>query len=47
MQCLVTTSKIKELAKGLPGETEESVKGLIGVWREKNKIEDLEKYPTI
>lgn len=47
MQCLVTTSKIKELAKGLPGETEESVKGLIGVWREKNKIEDLEQYPTI
>ena len=43
--CLVTTKEIRDLAKKLQGETEESVKGLVALWqKENNKF--IEEYPT-
>ena len=36
--CLVTTKEIRDLAKKLQGETEESVKGLVALWQKENNI---------
>ena len=43
--CLVTTKEIRDLAKKLQGETEESVKGLIALWQKENN-KSIEEYPT-
>lgn len=43
--CLVTTDAIRDLAKKLQGETEESIKGLVGLWQEQNN-KSIEDYPT-
>lgn len=45
MRCLVTTPKIKELAKQLQGETEQTVKGLVALWQERNN-KSMEDYPS-
>ena len=43
MGCIIITSKIKELAKNLPEESDRSVANLVGLWQQqKNKsIEDI------
>lgn len=43
--CLVTTKEIRDLAKKLQGETEESVKGLVALWQKENN-KSIEEYPT-
>lgn len=43
--CLVTTKEIRDLAKKLQGETEESVKGLVALWQTENN-KSREEYPT-
>lgn len=43
--CLVTTDAIRDLAKKLQGETEETIKGLVGLWQEQNN-KSIEDYPT-
>lgn len=45
MSCLITTPEIRELTKSLVGETEESVKGLVQIWQERNN-RSVEEYPT-
>ncbi len=45
MSCLITDPEIRELTKKLVGETIESVKGLIGIWQERNN-KSLDEYPT-
>lgn len=45
MSCLITTPEIRELTKSLVGETEESVKGLVQIWQERNN-RSIEEYPT-
>ena len=44
--CLVTTKEIRDLAKKLQGETEESVKGLVALWQKENN-KSIEEYPTV
>lgn len=39
------TPEIRELAKKFPGETEESVKNLVGLWQEK-RHKSLDTYPS-
>ena len=43
--CLVTTKEIRDLAKKLQDETEESVKGLVALWQKENN-KSIEEYPT-
>ena len=43
--CLITTKEIRDLAKKLQGETEESVKGLVALWQKENN-KSIEEYPT-
>ena len=43
--CLVTTKEIRDVAKKLQGETEESVKGLVALWQKENN-KSIEEYPT-
>jgi hypothetical protein len=43
--CLITTQKIKELTRKFPGETEESIKGLVSLWQKANN-KNIEDYPT-
>jgi len=45
MSCLITSPEIRELTKSLVGETEESVKGLVQIWQERNN-KSIEEYPT-
>ena len=45
MSCLIITPEIRELAKKLQGETEESVKGLVSLWQEQNN-KSIEEYPS-
>lgn len=44
MSCLIITPEIKELATSFPNETEESIKGLVSLWQEKNN-KSMEEYP--
>lgn len=43
--CLIITDKIRDLAKKLQGETEESVKGLVALWQKHNN-KTMEDYPS-
>lgn len=43
--CQITTPEIRELTNKIVGETEESIKGLVALWRDKNN-KSLEDYPT-
>lgn len=43
--CLIVTDKIRDLAKKLHGETEESVKGLVALWQKHNN-KTMEDYPS-
>ena len=45
MSCLIVTREIRELANKFPGETEESIKTLVGVWQERNN-KSIDEYPT-
>ena len=44
-RCLFMTPEIRELAKKFPGETEESVKNLVGLWQEK-RHKSPDTYPS-
>lgn len=44
--CLIITDKIRDLAKKLQGETEESVKGLVALWQKHNN-KTMEDYPSV
>lgn len=46
MSCTVLTNKDKELLKDLPNETEETLKGLIGIWMEDNPKRKTD-HPTL
>jgi hypothetical protein len=43
--CLIVTSKIKELADRFPTETEQSILNLVGLWQEKNN-KTIEEIPS-
>ena len=40
--CLIVTPQIRELAKKFQGETVESIKGLISLWQDRNKLSSEE-----
>lgn len=42
--CLIVNDKIRNLAKKLQGETEETVKGLVALWQKQNN-KSIEDYP--
>lgn len=44
--CPIITKEIKELAKKLPKETEESVKGLVALWQARSN-KSIEEYPSL
>lgn len=46
MSCTVLTDKDKELLRDLPNETEETLKGLIGIWMEDNPNRKTD-HPTL
>ena len=46
MSCLIITPEIRELAKKIQGETEESIKGLVSLWQEQNN-KSIEEYPSV
>lgn len=46
MSCAILTNKDKELLKYLPEETEETLKGLIGIWMERNPKRKTD-HPTL
>ena len=45
MNCLVVTPEIRELARKLQGETEQSILGLVQAWQEQNN-KSIEEYPS-
>ena len=45
MSCSVVTKEIRELATKLQGETEQTVLGLVDLWRDKNN-KHMEEYPS-
>jgi hypothetical protein len=45
MSCPIITREIRELTNKFPGETEESIKTLVGIWQEKNN-KSIDEYPT-
>jgi hypothetical protein len=45
MSCLIITREIRELTNKFPGETEESIKTLVGIWQEENN-KSIDEYPT-
>ena len=45
MSCLIVTREIRELTNKFPGETEESIKTLVGIWQEENN-KSIDEYPT-
>lgn len=46
MRCLITNDQILNLVKNIQDETEETVKGLVSLWQEKNN-KSIEEYPSI
>lgn len=46
MSCLIINEKIRELTKQMPGEIEETVKGLVALWQVENN-KSVEEYPTV
>ena len=45
MSCLIVTREIRELTNKFPGETEETIKGLVAIWQERNG-KSIDEYPT-
>ena len=45
MSCLTVTREIRELTNKFPGEIEESIKTLVGIWQEDNN-KSINEYPT-
>ena len=44
--CLIVNDKIRNLAKKLKGETEETIKGLVALWQKQNN-KSIEDYPEL
>lgn len=46
MSCLIETPEIRKLAESTPGETIQSILGLVALWQERNN-KSIDEYPSI
>lgn len=46
MSCLIETLEIRKLAESIPGETVQSVLGLVALWQKRNN-KSIDEYPSV
>lgn len=46
MSCLIETPEIRKLAESTPGETIQSILGLVALWQERNN-KSIDEYPSV